>query len=423
MGKNIVAAAIDLSDDFSQVSIYDGKNIEPQSVSTIYNDKRYLIPSVIWINDVNGQMFFGDEAVRRNEKGNGVKVSRLVTSFDNEEKVEVGEKEYTSEELLSKYIEFLIEIIRANGKNSVPQYIAVTLENPADSRMMELVFEVMKRNRINKQNVSIQTHTESFMYYVVSQSNDIWAKDVALFDFNEYYFKYRRMYVDRTKTQNVVRCEETELTYKIPYECLDEENGKAIADETLASFVQGQFGSHNVSAAFLTGSGFYKEWAEKTMPIICNRRRVFKGYNLFVKGACYAAMEKAGRIKYDNVYIMSSQRTGYSVALLAGETDKEKPITLSHEGVNWYEAGAYTECILDDVEMIKFQVDSVADGTRKIYGISLEDFPERPPRTTRVGVRVKYLKPQECTISIIDKGFGDLFKSSGIVIEEKIISE
>ena len=45
----------------------------------------------------------------------------------------------------------------------------------------------MKDNNVKEDKLCVQTHTESFMYYVLSQSKDIWANDVALFDFSENY--------------------------------------------------------------------------------------------------------------------------------------------------------------------------------------------------------------------------------------------
>ena len=418
MGKNIIAAAFDFCDDFCQISTFDGISQEPQSVSTIYNDKRYLIPAVIWVDDANGQMIFGDEAVRRSEKGIGTKVTSLISAVKNEDKFLISDKEYSGEELFGKYVGYLFKVLMENVKSNRPEYVAITLEEPADRKFMDILLRIMKDNNVEEDKLCVQTHTESFMYYVLSQSKDIWANDVALFDFSENYFKYRRMYIDKTKTPAIVRCEEEDLTESVPYEFLDNEAGKAMADETLQKFVEEHFREHIISAAFLTGSGFYKEWAEKSMALICSRRRVFKGYNLFVKGACYAAMEKAGRVRYDRIRIMCGQRTEITVSLVAGTEEDEKKIVMSEEGTNWYEAGAYTEVIVDGADMLKFQVDSVSKSIRKMYGISLEEFPKRPPRTTRLGIAVRYDEPHKCVITVEDKGFGELFKSSGKIIEE-----
>lgn len=423
MGKNIIAAAFDFCDDFCQISTFDGIGKEPKSVSTIYNDKRYLIPSVIWIDELSEQMMFGDEAVRCAEKGNGIKVTDIVSALDKEEETEIEDKKYNSKQLFSKYVSYLFKVLYDNTKSVRPEYVAVTFENAVDRKMMDIIVDVMKENDISEDNLCVQTHTESFMYYVISQSSDIWSNDVALFDFGENYFKYRRMYIDKTRLPSIVRCEEQNLTELIPYEFLDNEDGKIMADDTLCRYVQEHFKEHIVSAAFITGSGFYKEWAEKSMGVICNKRRVFKGYNLFVKGACYAAMEKAGRVKYEHIKIMCGQRTDMTVSLVVGNDDNEKYVVMSEEGTNWYEAGAYTEVIVDGTDMLKFRVDSVSENIRKVYGIALDEFPDRPPRTTRLGISVKYNSPQECVIRVVDKGFGEFFKSSGKVIEEVISKE
>ena len=142
-----------------------------------------------------------------------------------------------------------------------------------------------------------------------------------------------------------------------------------------------------------------------------------------LKTSTDAAMEKAGRVKYEHIKIMCGQRTDMTVSLVVGNDDNEKYVVMSEEGTNWYEAGAYTEVIVDGADMLKFRVDSVSENIRKVYGIALDEFPDRPPRTTRLGISVKYNSPQECVIRVVDKGFGEFFKSSGKVIEEVISKE
>ena len=44
------------------------------------------------------------------------------------------------------------------------------------------------------------------------------------------------------------------------------------------------FGTDNYSSIYIVGEGFDKEWAVRSVPLLCkNRRHVFYGNNLFVK--------------------------------------------------------------------------------------------------------------------------------------------
>ena len=64
MEKSVLVAAIDFSEDYSQISYFDGLMREPESFSTLYDEKRYLIPSMLWFDDNSKRVCFGDEAVR-----------------------------------------------------------------------------------------------------------------------------------------------------------------------------------------------------------------------------------------------------------------------------------------------------------------------------------------------------------------------
>lgn len=68
--------------------------------------------------------------------------------------------------------------------------------------------------------------------------------------------------------------------------------------------IQESFGSEMYSGVFLVGSGFDREWAVRSVPMLCkNHRHVFYGNNLYCKGACYGAREKVeGRQVKDLVY-------------------------------------------------------------------------------------------------------------------------
>ena len=44
-----------------------------------------------------------------------------------------------------------------------------------------------------------------------------------------------------------------------------------------------------VTTIYVTGKGFDQRWATDALKELCNGRRVFRGQNLFNKGAAYAA--------------------------------------------------------------------------------------------------------------------------------------
>ena len=58
---------------------------------------------------------------------------------------------------------------------------------------------------------------------------------------------------------------------------------------------------------------------------------------------------------------------------------------------------------------------------KKLVSIPLEGFPERPERTTRVHIQVKFLDENTMDVRLKDQGFGELFPSSGVQIRQEVM--
>lgn len=264
--------------------------------------------------------------------------------------------------------------------------------------------------------ISVISHSESFLYYGMSREKELFANDVVMFDYNKDGFKYRRFTVEKNMHPQIINTVEHDFTKEFPYEYMESDKGKERADMLLADFVENEFKAHVVSAVYLTGTGFYEDWMKKSLNYICARRRVFKGYNLFVKGACYRAMEKAGLVHYKDMLFKCYGRTQADIKLVVSDEKSDREIILSSAGTNWYEAGAKAQCIADKDATVEFVIESHITGTRKNLVLDIDEFPKRPKNTTRLEIVVKYLDENRCVFSVEDKGFGDFYKSSGKVV-------
>lgn len=410
----MLVAAIDFSEDFSQICYFDGSMREPESMSTIYNEKRYLIPSVIWFDNGTNRICYGDEAVRCGKTDKGTLVENLIELFDKKETISVNNAEYEPGQLIEKYFSYIFRLIKENKDIGKPRYVTVTIENQ-EERITSLIYDILKQEGWPKENVCVISHGEAFLYYGLSREKELFANDVVMFDYNIKYFKYRRFNIVRNRHPQIIDMAEKDFTKDMPYSLMDSEEGKKSADRSLLEFVKAEFRNHVISTVYLAGSGFYEEWMQQTMPFICSRRRVFKGYNLFVKGACYAAMEKSGYAAYKDMIFKCSGRTVADIKLVVKHNESDKELTLSKAGTNWYEAGAKTDCITDGDTEVRFVIESPISGVSKNVFVDLSDFPKRPAKTTRIGITVGYTEENKCVLCVEDKGFGDFFKSSGII--------
>ena len=114
--------------------------------------------------------------------------------------------------------------------------------------------------------------------------------DVALFDFNGDHFTYRKLSVMRNRQPNVVTVTEEDFSSEIDMSYLDGDKNMQYADQKFLEIIRKKFYKQIISSVFLTGIGFYSDFAADSLVELCSKRRVFKGHYLFVKGACLAAL-------------------------------------------------------------------------------------------------------------------------------------
>ena len=85
------------------------------------------------------------------------------------------------------------------------------------------------------------------------------------------------------------------------------------------------------------------------------------------------------------------------------------------------EAKASAEFILDDVHTLELMVTPFATQRVETISLSLAELPARPNKTTRIEVIVSFASENRVTVRVVDKGFGDLFPASGIVIRKDFL--
>ncbi len=420
--EDICVVGIDFSKDYVQISYMPVLQHEPISMSTSPDEKKYLIPTVMYRNPNTKQWSIGDKALfdSFSDASSEENIIRNVYhTIMAKEFVNINGTMLSHEQLYKHFLESLITLFRnTTGINEIIN-ISMTVET-LDIAFINLTKDVFEEIGFEKSKIRVINHAESFIYYVINQKKELWVNDVALFDFTKEHFIYRRINDIKTKNPNVLSVTEHDLSNSIKYDMLETESGKIRADKKLLEFVQQEMKSHIVCTAFLTGIGFYDDWASESISEICTRRRIFKGYNLFVKGACFASVKKYNNITDVQHIFRCKGRTTASVGLLIDNNGRNMVIMLSKAGTNWYEAGAVTECILDNIDRIQLTVTSQMENISRNIFMDVSDFPSRPNKTTRIQISLAYKDDDTFEIVVKDMGFGDFFKSSGKIVKKTI---
>ena len=416
--KDKIFVSIDLCRDYSQITYcYSDKMTEPESVSTIPGEQKYLIPTVVGkINDID-EWIIGDEALLRNSREEAQISKDIVNAILAERNTEISGKGYSGYDILKVFIVGLLKLLKTNHHIEKPDYLVVTVEYP-DRLLVNVIRSVLEDIGLEKENIKVLGHSESLIYYMIFQKKELWVNDVFIFDFTEHQFQVRRLNSVKSRLPQPIIVEEMDLSSKYDISMTDTEEGKARLDRQFFDFLQDICSKHIVSTVYLTGVGFYKEWMKESIRFLCSKRRVFQGYNLFVKGACFGAISESGIGNAGDYQFVCSGRTLVNIDLEVVKDDKIIPVSLSKAGTNWYEAGARAEGILDASREIRLRINSSISKNSKIVTINLMSFPPRPNKTTRIEIILSYRNDRQCIVIVKDLGFGEFFKSSGDTVKE-----
>ena len=326
-------------------------------------------------------------------------------------------KEDLTKQIITTYMSYLLKVAVNYSNGKLIKNVLVTL-NEVTPEMIELITTSFTNLGYNANDIKIISHSESFVYYVLNQGKDIWINQVYFLNFDRNDFSCRKLNVIKGKQVHVADVTVEDLNDRMTYDSV--KNNMDMADEIVADYMEDQLKKNVVSGVFLSGEGFYAEGWAKTLQTICRNRRVFKGNNLIVKGAAYAAKEFFYMKTLKDYIISCKGRTRVRVTMSVKHKERDSMVTLSDIGDYWYQAKSKTECIMEEPTEAVFEIHNIMKHTTEEFRIDLTEFPKRPPKTTRISVDFKYLSENKFQITITDLGFGEFFKSSGMSVTKEI---
>lgn len=77
--------------------------------------------------------------------------------------------------------------------------------------------------------------------------------------------------------------------------------------------------------------------------------------------------------------------------------------------------------ILDNQNYLEFVITPSDPKKKKEVKMILEGFPERTDKTVRVQVQIGFLDENIMAVAVRDKGFGDLYPSTGAMIRQEVM--
>lgn len=271
--------------------------------------------------------------------------------------------------------------------------------------------------------VYFQDWRTSFYYYAVNKKRELWNGDVAFLMHRDGKIQGSILHIDRSRhpaVASITAAGEADVSAQVRAG-RSEEDWDRERDRLFFELLGRMFERRTVSASYLYGSWFSGTWAKRSFQYLTYHRHAFQGQNLFSKGACYGAMAREGKITMPDIVFMGIDMVTENWEMTANVRGKLKYVPLIEAGVNWYEAHAEKEFVVDSRLCASLLSQGVGQDQAVEHVIRLDHFPRRPDRASRVRLSVWFSAPDRLEAQIRDMGFGSMYPSSGKVWRRTIL--
>lgn len=414
LNKGEVAVGIDFAREYSQISYSLAGSDTVETVPMISGGTSYLIPTVLFKRGEVNQWYVGQEALDKAEE-TGLLIDNLVELAETGVSVTAGDEEYAPAQLVALYLRRILSMASLSFSVGKISSLMISVENLSVT-MVDTLKEAVRILGLKTSNVYFQNHMESFYYYAIYGPEELWRRNVILYDFSGNTIHSYMLECNNRTTPIVAYIQDME------YETVDlslvknpetTDRDKLKLDNAFHIICEASTRDHIVSSIYLIGDNFNQDIFKESVKFLCKRGRVFGGNNLYSKGACFSAIDKraANEASISHVFL-GNEKLKANIGINALKFGKQVYVPLLDAGVNWFEAVRECDVILDSETKLDFVITPLTGKTPRIHEMILSDFPKRPARASKVHISLCMLSENQVEIKVTDKGFGEIFPAS-----------
>ena len=411
MNKDRYVIGYDLSKEYVQMSFcrIDGNN--PETFSTDESQEQYNIPMALCRNRETGQWVIGEEAICCADEGNGQLITGFLQVAKDGGTMFVDKEEYHAKDLLALFLKRSLGMLPVMDTPEKIANITIALRG-ADVQMIKMLQSAVGLLKVDAERISFTGYEECVFFYMLYQSEELQNHQILVFDSgdeNLWSYRLERNHFVKPGIAVVEAKEYTDFKVKDPRYL-----SKAEKDNKLLEIATQICENRVFAGVFLIGEGFYDDWCNSSLRFLCRNRRVFKGNNLFSKGACLAAREKVNSSGYEkSIRYFGMDRLKCNIGIQTWTNGKENHIPLIEAGIHWYEAEAEAEVILHETNTVGITVEYINSRQTAVADFVLEGLPVTPNRMTRIKIDIKMVSENGVVLHATDLGFGEIYPSCG----------
>lgn len=413
--QGTLLVGLDLCDDFSQISYFSTVTYEPETIMYMENEEK--IPTVLGVQKDTKEWVYGADAIRLANEEKAVYLDHILQKVKEEKSVKIFETEFSADVLLERFLKKVLNLLKREYLDETILKIVVTIED-TDVKLIRGIYQALGRLGIHKNRAMVQSHSRSFVSYALSQKRELWLNDVGLFDFNKKGLYYNQLSINRKRKPALVGIVPRDFTSTLNLEMLENPAQEQKIAFTFENIAKNVLHKQVVSTIYVTGEGFEGEWSEDVLRSLCIGRRVFIGQNLYSKGACYAAREAVEQKQAEEFFFAGDDIVVSEIRMQLYHDAGMEDYVLLKAGQAWYEAENTIDVIVEQEEELEIIIYNVLQRTEERRMIPLEGIRQKPDRTERLRVQLRFIDLHTLVVGIKELGFGSMYPSKHRIWEK-----
>ena len=409
----------DFCKDFCRISYLDPRTGEP--ADHVFSDEQnpYIVQNSICRKKGSETWLIGEAAYETALFGDGYVVDKLLKLVSMDGFATFEGRRYSAEDLLTNFLRVSLKsLFDSQGTNRVAALFFSVQE--LSRELLDTIMRCAKRLGLERKRVHIISHTESFLFFVLSQKRELWSNLSVLYDLSGDGLNYYEMEILRGMRPNVAYARRTFLEEGFSVDILENPSGYRMADNIMTQSVERMLNRKLISSAYLSGNGMdnVQAWGPNFLKTLCSRRKVFFIENLFARGAVLAAADSLRETSAYPFSVMCEGRISVDITVEVCRNLNKVTLPLARVGGNWYESRADFDIIPDGEDTLVLKVRKLGERRPAEIGIPLNDIANRGNKKTRFGVSLAFTREDAFRVQVRDKGFGEFFPSTDAVVEK-----
>ena len=383
-----------------------------ETYSVVVGEEQYQIPFCMFKRKGINQWFVGKEVELFKNEEEGTLLENLFSLVMEEETIMIEDEEFETVALLALYVKRTLAMPAMCYR--MDQIAGITFTVPVLNKETLVILKKMEA-LLNLKNVTIffQGREESIFQYMLHQSLELRKEQVTVFDGNAKEFNCFLLHQNEHTTPVVVLS--NELSYA-KLEGDDESRDAAFLEIIMERQIP------DFSAIFLIGDLFKGNWCQKSLQELCRNRRVFKGNNLYSKGACYTTMDRLNKNtkNSEDIIFLGRDKLKTNIGMQVKRNGEDSYLAILNGGENWYECKKEFQIILSEGNSLHLIVTPLDGRNIQKLEIVLDGLKERPRNMTRLQIVTSMIDENTMQVEVEDMGFGDFYPASHMKFREQI---